>query len=124
VSDRPRPARHARRNDSEDFVCRHCNRPVSADSYGTRHRNHCPACLWSLHVDRTPGDRAESCAGKMQPIAVWVRPDGEWSLVHRCESCGKLRTNRVAGDDNSWAMIALAARPLARPPFPLDLDGT
>ena len=25
---------------------------------GTQHRNHCPNCLTSLHLDNEPGDRA------------------------------------------------------------------
>ena len=109
------------RNDEDDFVCRHCRRGVNAESYGTRHRNHCPHCLWSLHLDNSPGDRSSACDGEMEPIGIWVRPDGEWAVIHRCRSCGTLRTNRVAGDDSPWAMMSLAARPLAQPPFPLDL---
>ncbi len=112
--------RHQRRNESGDFVCRRCRRGVSGESYGTKHRNHCPHCLWSLHVDIQPGDRLQSCGGGMEPIAVSVRADGEWAIVHRCHSCGMLRTNRVAGDDDPWAMMSLAARPLAQPPFPLE----
>jgi hypothetical protein len=56
----------------------------------------------------------------MEPIAVWVRRDGEWAIVHRCQRCGVIRTNRIAGDDSELAMISLAVRPLAQPPFPLD----
>ena len=55
---------------------------------GTKHRNHCPSCLWSRHLDdEVPGDRAADCAGSMEPIAVTVRGDGEWALVHRCGGC-------------------------------------
>ena len=106
---------------SEGFVCRHCKRPVNAPSYGTRHRNHCPYCLWSLHLDESPGDRRSTCKSLMEPIAIWVKRDGEWAIVHRCTSCGQIRTNRVAGDDDPWAMMSLAARPLAQPPFPLEV---
>ena len=42
------------------------------------------------------------------------------SMRGRCATCGALRTNRVAGDDDAWAMMSLAAKPLARPPFPLE----
>ena len=59
----------------------------------------------------------------MEPIAVWVRRDGEWAIVHRCRKCGALRTNRIAGDDNELALMSLAVRPLAQPPFPLDRLG-
>jgi hypothetical protein len=56
----------------------------------------------------------------MEPIGLWVRHGGEWAVIHRCQSCGALRTNRVAGDDAELALISLAVRPLAQPPFPLD----
>ena len=56
----------------------------------------------------------------MEPIAVTVRRDGEWAVVHRCTECGKLAANRIAGDDNELALMSLAVRPLAQPPFPLD----
>ncbi len=88
--------------------------------FGTEHRNHCPRCLWSRHLDERPGDRRSSCGGGMEPIAIWVRPDGEWALVHRCGTCKVVRVNRVAGDDNEHALMSLAARPIALPPFPVD----
>jgi hypothetical protein len=55
----------------------------------------------------------------MEPIAIWVRPDGEWALVHRCAGCHAARVNGIAGDDNEYALLSLAARPMAQPPFPL-----
>ncbi len=105
---------------SGDFTCARCGQAVGGIVPGSAHRNHCPACLWSLHVDQTPGDRAAGCEGAMEPIAVEVRSDGEWALVHRCTACGELKTNRIAGDDNPALLMSLAARPMARPPFPLD----
>lgn len=109
-----------RRFDPGDFPCIHCDSTVPATAPGTEHRNHCPACLWSKHLDSRPGDRSAACGGGMEPIAVAVRPDGEWGIVHRCGECGAVKVNRIAGDDNSMLLISLAARPLARPPFPLD----
>jgi hypothetical protein len=55
----------------------------------------------------------------MEPIAIWAKRDGEWSIVHRCGSCGHLKPNRIAGDDSEWALMALAARALTQPPFPI-----
>lgn len=55
----------------------------------------------------------------MEPIAVWVRPDGEWALIHRCGTCQAVRVTRIAGDDNALALMSIAARPMATPPFPL-----
>ena len=56
----------------------------------------------------------------MEPIAVWVRSDGEWALVHRCVGCRIVKTNRIAGDDNEFVLMALATRAIAQPPFPLE----
>ena len=44
----------------------------------------------------------------------------ERALIHRCLGCGELRENRVAGDDNILVLMAIAARPLANPPVPLE----
>ena len=35
---------------------------------GTQHRNHCPNCLSSLHLDIEPGDREADCGGIMDPV--------------------------------------------------------
>ena len=105
------------------FLCTHCNNTIPGSAPGTVHRNHCPHCLWSLHVDLKTGDRRSSCRGPMEPIAIGIQPNGEWSLVHRCTRCGMIRMNRIAGDDNEVLLISMALRPLARPPFPLDKIG-
>ena len=110
----------SRKNSSPSFVCIHCRSPVRGSSYGTRHRNHCPRCLWSKHVDEQPGDRRSACGGKLEPGALEVRRDGEWAILHRCGSCGVLKANRIAGDDSELALLQLALKPLANPPFPLD----
>lgn len=55
----------------------------------------------------------------MEPIAVWAKPKGEWSIIHRCGRCGALRVNRIAGDDNEVLLLSLALRPIAMPAFPL-----
>ena len=101
------------------FQCGHCGVDVSLDAPGTSHRNHCPSCLWSRHLDRNvPGDRKASCPGAMEPIAVTVRGERRWMLIHRCTRCGRLRMNRAAGDDNVLLLMQLAALPLATPPIP------
>lgn len=112
-------SRKSRRRQS-GFHCIRCNYSITDLAFGTRHRNHCPRCLWSRHLDDEPGDRACPCAQPMEPISIEVRRDGEWSIIHRCTGCGMLRTNRIAGDDHEMALLALALRPLARPAFPLD----
>ncbi len=54
----------------------------------------------------------------MEPIAVTVRGESRWMLIHRCTRCGRLRMNRTAGDDNVLLLMRLAALPLASPPVP------
>ena len=104
----------------EAFICDHCGLAVSGLAPGTEHRNHCPHCLWSMHVDIQPGDRRCGCRGPMEPLAIWVKPGGEWAIIHRCRRCAAMRANRIAGDDSELVLISLAVRPLANPPFPLD----
>ena len=108
---------------AEPFTCRVCGAPVVPEGAGSGHRNHCPSCLSSLHVDNEPGDRASLCRGVMNPIGVWVRQNGEWAIIHRCRSCGKLSSNRIAADDNPALLMSIAVKPLAEPPFPLDKVG-
>ena len=115
------PRTRARSTGPDSFRCRRCRLDVPVSAPGTKHRNHCPTCLWSLHVDDDlPGDRDADCAGSMEPIAVTVGDDGEWSLVHRCGGCAAVRVNRIAGDDNALVLMRIAVRPLAQPAFPLE----
>lgn len=104
----------------ETFICKVCGRAVVPYGAGTMHRNHCPNCLSSLHLDIEPGDREADCGGIMEPIAVWVRKNGEWAVVHRCKRCGTLSSNRIAADDNPMKLMSLAFKPIATPPFPIE----
>jgi RNHCP domain len=54
----------------------------------------------------------------MEPIAVTVRGERRWVLIHRCTHCGRLRLNKTAADDNVLALLQLAALPLATPLLP------
>lgn len=105
---------------TESFTCKVCGRPVAPQGAGSSHRNHCPNCLSSLHLDIEPGDRAASCGGIMDAVAVWVRRGGEWALIHRCRRCGALSSNRIAADDNPMKLMSIAMKPLCEPPFPLE----
>ncbi len=104
----------------QSFICSTCGRKVFSEGAGSKHRNHCPHCLSSLHLDNIPGDRASGCGGIMEAIGVWVRKDGEWAIIHRCKKCGHLSSNRIAADDNPAKLLSIALKPLALPPFPLD----
>ena len=113
--------RRDRRGGPNSFRCRHCGLDVPMQAVGTAHRNHCPNCLWSRHLDGdTPGDRAAECGSLMEPIAISVRGDGEWVLVHRCLACDRVHLNRTSADDNPLVLLRLAVKPLAQPPFPIE----
>lgn len=116
--------RAVRRTQPSSFRCRNCRLDVPTHALGTAHRNHCPNCLWSRHLDDDrPGDRDSDCGSLMEPIAISVRGDGEWVVVHRCTGCDELHLNRAAGDDNPLMLLRLAVRPLAQPPFPIERIG-
>ncbi|MBI3159657.1 MAG: RNHCP domain-containing protein [Chloroflexi bacterium] len=88
----------------EDFICENCGEQVRGDGY----TNHCPACLWSKHVDVNPGDRAEACRGLMQPVAV-EHKKGEYRILQRCLTCGTERWNKAARQDSFEMILQLAA---------------
>jgi hypothetical protein len=58
----------------------------------------------------------------MEPIAVTVRAEARWVLIHRCTKCGRLRLNKTAGDDNVLLLMQLAALPLATPFVPFSAE--
>ncbi|MBQ3528859.1 MAG: RNHCP domain-containing protein [Clostridia bacterium] len=105
---------------TEIFTCKFCGHEVFPDGAGSKHRNHCPYCLSSKHLDIEPGDRASNCGGIMEPVAVWVRKGGEWAIIHRCKICGALSSNRIAADDNPMKLMSIAMKPVSLPPFPLE----
>ena len=83
---------------NDGFVCGRCAlevRPLRNGSF----RNHCPGCLWSRHVDHTPGDRASNCGGYMEPIALLGSSAKGWRIRQRCLACGHEHTNDAALDD-------------------------
>jgi RNHCP domain-containing protein len=97
-----------RRNERDPFRCGRCRAFVGPTVSGGRHRNHCPICLTSRHVDaRRPGDRMSPCRALMAPVGTLFRPDGEQMIVHRCNGCGVERRCRVAADDNPEALLRL-----------------
>ena len=104
----------------ESFNCKSCDRLVTSYGSGSKHRNHCPYCLTSQHLDNEPGDRDAHCGGIMEAIGVWVRKNGEWAIIHRCKYCGHLSSNRCAADDNPLILMSVALKPLGNPPFPLE----
>ena len=90
------------------FICAHCGKEV--EPLGFTSRNHCPFCLWSLHVDVNPGDRASDCGGVMDP--AFAEPDAKrgFIITHKCRKCGELRRNKAASDDDRDLLIDLTSR--------------
>ena len=100
--------KNRRADGQESFRCRHCRQMVGPTISGGRHRNHCPLCLYSRHVDdRRPGDRASTCGSVMAPVGLLTRRNGEQVILHRCLGCGREKPNRIAADDNDLALETL-----------------
>jgi hypothetical protein len=94
--------------DDQTFRCRKCRQLIGAPASGGRHRNHCPNCLHSLHVDlKRPGDRRSECASLMRPRGIIERRNGEQMILHECLGCGKTQPTRVAADDNPLLLMRL-----------------
>ncbi|NRH20926.1 RNHCP domain-containing protein [Candidatus Gracilibacteria bacterium] len=85
---------------NETFTCEHCGAGVTLHPTGSA-RNHCPACLYSKHVDDTsPGDRLATCHGLMAPIGIDYKKNKGDMIRHKCTKCQKEMLNIVAPDDN------------------------
>ena len=52
---------------NDTFTCKVCGRVCTPQNAGSDHRNHCPNCLSSLHVDEEPGDR-----GSYWELRLWA----------------------------------------------------
>lgn len=109
---RTRLTRPPRTDADQAFKCGHCKQFIGAPLTGGKHRNHCPNCLWSRHVDDTrPGDRKSDCHALMEPTGILSRRNGEQVLIHRCLGCGKEDPNRIAADDNPLLLMRLKPVP-------------
>ncbi len=94
---------------NEGFKCKQCKKMVEPHTGGSC-RNHCPYCLYSLHVDlNVPGDRLNECEGLMVPISVENNKKKGTRILHMCRSCGFKGFNRIAPDDD-WELICRLSR--------------
>jgi DNA-directed RNA polymerase subunit RPC12/RpoP len=112
------------RNWNADFRCLHCGYPVSANPVlsAVSHRNHCPYCLWSRHLDLSAaGDRLSACKAPMRPLGLTFKRAhqkygrvgvGELMLVHICTDCGRVSLNRIAADDDVDCLLETFERSL------------
>jgi len=87
---------------TEDFDCLNCGVRVEGDGY----TNHCPVCLWSLHVDIFPGDRLSDCRGLMKPAGVELLK-GSYRIKHVCIKCGQIKKNRISDKDDFDKVIKI-----------------
>jgi len=92
---------------NENFICIHCGKEV--EKHPTSSRDHCNFCLYSLHVDIYPGDRANHCRGILKPVDI-KSSSGKTQIVYQCERCGEIGNNIVASDDNRDELVNLASK--------------
>lgn len=92
----------------DGFVCQNCKKKVKPLGYTSR--NHCPYCLYSVHVDNNPGDRQNLCKGLMKPIDIEVNSKKGYVIVHKCTLCGEIKKNVCAKDDNQNLILKIISK--------------
>ncbi|GHU39728.1 hypothetical protein FACS1894105_14480 [Clostridia bacterium] len=95
-----------KRNDS-GFTCAECGASVPA--LVSSSRDHCPRCLTSFHVDVFPGDRLNTCKGKLTATGAEPLTDGRFIIRYKCVKCGADLRCKSARDDDSDLLIKLTA---------------
>ena len=83
---------------NEGFLCANCGNDVPPLCNGS-YRNHCPHCLYSLHVDIMPGDRLSPCKGLLVPVGVEYNGKKGWVIISQCQACDSAVRNVAALDD-------------------------
>ena len=89
----------------ESFICKNCKNLVKKLEYSAR--DHCPNCLYSMHVDINPGDRLNTCMGLLKPIGIEKYRD-TYKIIYKCLKCGEIHKNIMANDDNMDLIIKLS----------------
>jgi len=94
---------------TENFTCDHCHYKTTGSGY----TNHCPACLYSKHVDSSvPGDRSSQCQGLMKPIGLQIK-GAKVILFHQCKKCHKITRNKASQEDNQATLIKISQIPFS-----------
>jgi hypothetical protein len=98
-----------------DIQCGNCGKTFNLELKGSKHRDHCPYCLCSVHIDIRPGDRDVWCGegeegssefkhAILRPIAInrnIINPKKNMPyILYKCDKCGKEKVNVQAFDDN------------------------
>ena len=89
----------------EEFICENCHKNVNRLNYTAR--DHCPYCLYSKHVDITPGDRLNECKGLLEPVLIEKFKD-TYKIVYKCKKCKQIHKNIMARDDDYNKIIELS----------------
>ncbi len=91
----------------EDFICENCHKEVKELKYTAR--DHCPYCLYSKHVDISPGDRLNPCKGLLKPIEIEKYKD-TYKIIYECTKCHQKHKNIVAKDDDINKIIEISTK--------------
>ncbi|MGC8649176.1 MAG: RNHCP domain-containing protein [Candidatus Micrarchaeia archaeon] len=86
----------------ENFKCINCGKIVEGNGY----TDHCPHCLFSLHVDINPGDRKEKCHGIMKPIKTYNERNN-FIIYYECQKCGIKKQVKAAANDDKESLFSL-----------------
>lgn len=89
---------------NEEFTCVNCGKYVKL--HPSSSRDHCNYCLFGLHVDIDPGDRANACKGVLEPIGL-RKKKGKKQIIYRCQNCRSIIYCIPAPDDSVESIIEL-----------------
>ena len=92
----------------ESFTCENCGKTIEPLVYSAR--DHCPYCLFSKHVDKLPGDRANECHGLLEPIKI-EKFKNTYKIIYKCQKCHQTHKNIMANDDDMNIIIELSKNP-------------
>ena len=90
----------------EEFICFNCGYKTKPLGYTAR--DHCPNCLYSLHLDINPGDRLSNCHGILKPIGIEKAKKDNFKIIYRCQKCQKEIKNIAATDDNMEEILKVS----------------
>lgn len=90
----------------EEFICLNCGKKVERLNYTAR--DHCPYCLYSVHIDINPGDRLNTCLGLLKPIGIEKFKDS-YKIIYQCNKCHNYHKNIMANDDDMNLIIKLSS---------------
>ncbi|MEA3304632.1 MAG: RNHCP domain-containing protein [Patescibacteria group bacterium] len=90
---------------NEEFICSNCGKKVQKAEKTCR--NHCPFCLYSLHLDNDPGDRSANCGGVLKPVSFETDKKRGYMIVSQCQTCGVIKRNKIVEDDSIEVLSSL-----------------